>query len=258
LAQPVAAAGPKSRAAPPPPAEEPLSRVLTPPVETDLGGVFFLINLALALGLYGDFSTPDEPGIDLHPWDFVTLLARELLAEPAGPDDPVWALLSGLAGRRPRDRPGAGFAPSLDWQVPPEWVVPFGADGTWRWSRAGGRLRVEHDAGFLVLDLTRASLSALRPYGLPRLRRKALARESAVPLRRWVARVGRYAIARLALAGVDAQTLLRRPARVHVSPAHVDVVMALATLPLEIRRAGLDRDPGFVPATRRHLAFHFE
>jgi hypothetical protein len=32
---------------------------------------------------------------------------------------------------------------------------------------------------------------------------------------------------------------------------------ALAELPIEIRIAGLDRDPGWVPAAGRFIAFHF-
>jgi hypothetical protein len=44
---------------------------------------------------------------------------------------------------------------------------------------------------------------------------------------------------------------------VHISPSHVDVVLSLAELPVEIRLAGLDRDPGWIPAAGRYLAFHF-
>jgi hypothetical protein len=51
--------------------------------------------------------------------------------------------------------------------------------------------------------------------------------------------------------------LLRHRARVFVSPAHVDVELSLAELPLAIRFAGLDRTPGWIPAAGHFVAFHF-
>ena len=50
----------------------------------------------------------------------------------------------------------------------------------------------------------------------------------------------------------------RHPAQVVATPTRVDVHLALAELPLALRLAGLDRDPGWVPAAGRALAFHFE
>jgi hypothetical protein len=54
-----------------------------------------------------------------------------------------------------------------------------------------------------------------------------------------------------------ATVLLMHTARVHVTDTHVDVLLSLDELPLAIRRAGLDRDPGWLPAAGRFLAFHF-
>ena len=51
-------------------------------IETTLGGLFYLINLSLFLNLYGDFTTPLQPGISLNIWDFVTLIGQQLLGEP--------------------------------------------------------------------------------------------------------------------------------------------------------------------------------
>jgi hypothetical protein len=45
---------------------------------------------------------------------------------------------------------------------------------------------------------------------------------------------------------------------VHVTATHVDVMLSLADLPIAIRFAGLDRNPGWIPAAGRYLAFHFE
>jgi len=52
--------------------------------------------------------------------------------------------------------------------------------------------------------------------------------------------------------------ICRQRAQVCVTPTHVDLFFRLADLPIEIRRSGLDRDPGWVPAAGRFIAFHFE
>jgi hypothetical protein len=231
-------------------------------VETGLGGLFFLVNLALHLGLIADFSAPDEPAAGVDPWDLVTLLGRELL-DPPDPGDPVWALLAELAGREEREPPGRGFDPGDDWRLPPDWLEPWPDPGEWIWSAARARLRIRHPAGFLVVDVRDGSLEReLARYGFSRARRARVSAAGARggPATRWARRLAPYVQARLALGlGVErpAQLLLRRYARVHVTAVHVDVELTLAEHPLEIRLSGLDRDPGWLPAAGRHLAFHF-
>ena len=61
--------------------------------------------------------------------------------------------------------------------------------------------------------------------------------------------------------GVDHERLplfFMRPARIVVSPTHLDVYLSLAELPIEIRLSGLDRDPGWVPAAGKFVAFHYD
>jgi hypothetical protein len=240
-------------------------------VETELAGAFYLLNLALNLGLYADFSRPLEPGLALDPWDLLALLTPRLLEEPSH-DDALWRLLARLAGRGPRVRPGRGFRPRRAWRTPPAWLEPFDHDGLWRWSAARNTLRLVHPAGFptTAVPRTQASphaqlereLRRLRPLA-PNLQRTTLRPEPGQPLARWTSRLAAYSDARLrrALAlgpddSVDA-LLLRHRARVIVTPSHVDVTFRLADLPLEIRFAGLDRTPGWIPATGRFVAFHF-
>ncbi|MFL6227739.1 MAG: hypothetical protein ACJ741_03055 [Pyrinomonadaceae bacterium] len=249
-------------------------------IETRYGGLFFLVNLALFLELYGDFTAPSAPGLPLPIWDFVALLGRALCGAEVEAD-PVWSLLARLAGRDPRaDRrsaPGEGFEPPAEWRTPVEWLKSFTDGGNWRWSAARGRLRVSHPAGFLVFDValardaTRAQLTReLRPYlearpGL-RLRRVASRRDGEGCDARglWLRRLTEYVRARLSRAlGAEgprelSRLLCERRARIFVTAARVDVSMRLAELPVEIRFAGLDRDPGWVPAAGRHVAFHFE
>jgi hypothetical protein len=246
------------------------------PIETRLGGVFYLLNLALYLGLYGDFTQPEEPGIELDPWDLVNLLAARLGGGDESEPDDLWPLLAALAIREQGQRPGRDFHPPREWRIPPEWLDPFREDTwlePWRWSSAGGRILVEHPAGFPVLDIPsqgrpsrRRVAAALRRYGrIVPLRRTALPgpQRDRRPLARWLTRLGNYARARLAVAlscAPDAvsDVLFRHDARVVVTPTTVDVAMSLADLPISIRFAGLDRDPGWIPAARRAVRFHFE
>src|SRR6185436_225185 len=253
-----------------------------PAVPTALGGLFLLVNLGLYLNLYGDFTQPRAPGIALDPWDFAALLGRELL--PAArrgrlARDPAWRLLAELAGREPVDAPGAGFHPPRAWRIPHAWLAPFDdARAAWRWSAADGRLRVLHPAGFLALDVAaRGEPSAQLARELARLGAPPpqLAREGEVPARpaaavappalaRWVGWLAPYAAARLRAAlgartpAAAARTALLLPARVAISPGRVDLTIPLAALPLALRRAGLDRTPGWIPAAGRHVAVHFD
>ena len=251
--------------------------------ETDLGGVFYLLNLGLALGLYGDFTTPLRSGIALSPWDFVALLARRLLGEEVAAD-PVWPLLALLAGREPYEPPGRGFDPPAEWRLPPEWLAPFAGEGPWRWEATGGRLVLDHPTGFPILDLpidagdpARQLRRALRAYpGRPpvRARRRPASaashsgtqepRNPGTPLDRWLDWLAPYVRARLARApglaerGDPPHLLCRGRARVVATATHLDVTFRLADLPVEVRLAGLDRDPGWVPAAGRFVAFHYE
>jgi hypothetical protein len=54
------------------------------------------------------------------------------------------------------------------------------------------------------------------------------------------------------------ELLLRRHATVLVSATRVDVRFRLDELEVEIRLAGIDRDPGWVPAAAHTVAFHFD
>ncbi|MEL7260702.1 MAG: hypothetical protein AAGK69_04945, partial [Pseudomonadota bacterium] len=51
--------------------------------------------------------------------------------------------------------------------------------------------------------------------------------------------------------------ILRRAARIDVAPAEIDVVFAMADADAATRRAGLDVDPGWVPALGHIVRFHY-
>jgi hypothetical protein len=260
----------------PVPSPSPREPLLAEEIETNFGGLFHLVNLALFLNLYGDFTSPAHPGLPLPFWDFVALLGRKLAGRGVEAD-PVWPLLARLAGRADDAEPGEGFEPPDEWRVPPEWLVPFKPDGDWLWSARAGRLSLRHPAGFLALDVPRGRTRAestlareLRTLAAnritPRLRPvgRDLGAGGRTPLARWLERLTGYARARLRRAlGVENATALsrllcERRARVFVTAARVDVMMRLGDLPIQIRYAGLDRDPGWVPSAGRHVAFHFD
>jgi hypothetical protein len=261
-------------------------------IETRFGGIFYLLNVALALGLYGDFTQPLKPGIALSPWNWLALLGRAWFGR-AFERDPVWRLLAELAGSSPGSEPGREFAPSEVWQVPDEWLAPWGKAGRLRPSYDRRRLRVWHPAGFALLDAPRRmgpnplrQASALlgagsRPLLGSAIERRRFCRSGlqtatrqppprglktapTANVARWLDCLLPYLVARLqrALGATDPAAMpalvCRHPARVYRTAAHLDIHLSLAGLPIELRIAGLDRDPGWIPAAGRTIAFHFE
>jgi hypothetical protein len=250
-------------------------------IETQFGGLFYLVNLGLYLNLYGDFTTPATPGIELNIWDFVALVGEELTGSN---DDPIWEFLAHLAGREPEQAPGERFEPDDSWRVPPEWLTYFSSSQPWQWSASDGRLRLSHPEGFLVLDVPldssapadqlRAEIEEyesvlpgtlnleLSSAAIFNRNSETVTRYASPEVRAWLSRLMPYIGARLraAMATEDdlASLVCRRFARVDATDTHVDVFFGLADLPLEIRLAGLDRDPGWVPAAGRFIAFHFD
>jgi hypothetical protein len=160
---------------------EPLDAIT---IETNLGGLFYLINLAIFLEIYSNFTSPVEQlHDDLSIWDFVAIVGKELDQESN--DDPIWDFLRKFADRD-------------DELTTPPWLA----------------------------DL------------LPHIR------------------------ARLHLAlGINsdlAEILLHHYAKITITPAHLDVFFSLTDHPIELRLSGLDRNPGWVPAAGRFIAFHYD
>ena len=193
-------------------------------IETEFGGVCYFINLGLFLNLYGDFTTPLQPGLDLPIWDFVALVAQDILGDDVT-RDPIWALLARLADRAEDEPPGAHFDPTRN-------VI--------------ARSVVGDEA--ISLD---GNGDCFAPTGL-----------AMTPLGIWLADLMSIIRPRLQLAlGVSTEELPRyfkQRARIVVSAVNFDAYFALADLPIEIRLSGLDRDPGWVPAAGRTVRFHYD
>ncbi|MCA9558628.1 MAG: hypothetical protein KC583_08700, partial [Myxococcales bacterium] len=256
---------------------------------TDLGGAFFLINVALALDLYADFTAPARASLPLSIWTFIQRVAGGLLAPPSAAhanraDDPLWRFLAEMAADDP-----PGPAPA-EWRVPARWLAAFPEPATWglaaafaptsqsRRPNAGrgpgaatdapggstGRIQLHHPAGFLLADVP-AHADPLRDLDPPTPLGPAAPRAThADPWQRWfddwLLPYLRPRLQRgLGLSDGDriGPVLLAQRATVQLGPERLDVHFRLETAAIEVRLAGLDRDPGFVPAAGRAISFHF-
>jgi hypothetical protein len=210
---------------------------------TALGGIFFLLIVALHLNLYGDFSSPRDKGIGLDIWDFLSLLALVFIGDQSR-DDAVWEVLAKLAGRKKEELAGRYFEPPENWRLPEEWLEPFPEAFAGKEVIRQGRVQMWHPAGFLLTD------ESLDPTADP-----------GDDLARWLNCIVLYIRARLIRAlGRDdaAEFLIRIPARIALTSTHVHIHYSLDRHPIEIRLAGLDLDPGWIPAAGRYVAYHFD
>jgi hypothetical protein len=194
-------------------------------------------------------------------------------------EDPVWRMLARLAGRLDCDAPGADRDAPDDWTISSDWLAPWGKATHVHYNATRKRLRLWHTCGFVLFDVPRDSQKSPLAQAhelcatVAWLRTATLLRATptgAYPRRKstwqsWMGYFMPYLSARLALAlhlnegDVNGSTLVcRHSAELQCSSSTLDVRLSLATLPLPIRAAGLDRDPGWIPAAGRSLVFHFE
>jgi hypothetical protein len=239
-------------------------------IDTEFGGVFYLINLGIFLELYSDFTAPMGRNLTLSIFDFIALLG-ERLSQGQIKDDPLWELLAHLAGRTELDAPGKGFEPPDEWRLPAQWLEAFPDQYRLEWMTKGKRLRVQHPAGFLLLDLPLSDSAAKQ------LKREMMVYNATAEwqlehksfrfsrtgnsLEQWLDWIVPFVLARLrrALGSADPALLVCvQPASILSTDVHLEVFFALSAHPLELRLAGLDRDPGWVPAAGSFVRFHYQ
>jgi hypothetical protein len=224
--------------------------------QTGFGGVFFLVNLLLALGLYPDFTRPRDRGLDPSPFWLLDRLAQRMFG-PAYRRDPLhrWLETVGLPGSLPSR-----------WEVDPQWLrrLPRGGHA---FRRSRTRSILWDLRGFALVDGPSAGPPARTGWRnrYPEFGARVPCPPQPRPTQprqrdaRWIACLAEFLAVRIALAGeglgVDS---LRLPARVRPDEERLEIVFALADLPVELRLAGLDRDPGWLPAEGRALHFRFE
>ena len=113
----------------------------------------------------------------------------------------------------------------------------------------------ELDSEAMKLAAQFAGKSLLLPDALSAPAAALLALVAGAPCMLFAARAG-------ASAGDTAEALvarhLARRARVRIDHERIDVILAAEDVDLDVRRAGLDRDPGWLPWLRRTVRFVFE
>lgn len=215
-------------------------------------GFFFLVNAFLAMGLYPDFTRPADSGLALPPTRLLDQLALGWFG-PRYADDRLHAALAPV---------GADPALPDRWQVPPEWLRAFPEEPMAIAVTRGRYRTVWHEAGFPLTD--EASRAAARR----RLSNSQATAGFRPPMRlpsaqsaRWLACLALYLDARIRRATGDPAlglASLAIPGRCRITADRIDIDLALADLPLPLRMAGLDRDPGWLPVEGRSIAFHFQ
>jgi hypothetical protein len=254
--------------------------------DTRLGGAFYLLNLMAGLDLPNCYEEDWRLATDLGSWGLLELLCRSLLnrGDAAALADPLWSLLAALDGRESGTFPGARLRDPGRFRLPRQWPLT-GADALgwttdrgslWLWVEQGPLLAEVPPPADLVCEPVAMALARdylpgvpLRPCAAGEIPLAGLDGRLTADLapgpRRWLERTLPYLHFRLRLAlGADTrhedlgERLLCYAARVYLSSAHLDVVLRLSDVSVALRRAGLDRDPGWLPELGRVVLFHFE
>ncbi len=200
-------------------------------IATKLGGVFYLINVVERFPPTVQADEPASEEVSMTRWEWLDALARGLLGRAGWVDwqDALWPCLAELGGRDLHQPPGTAWPPAN----------PTALLRHWR-----------------EVDHLEDPIELIPPHSLPGC---GLAPVAAA----WIAPVLPFIESKLAGAlGCRTDelvpTLLEAPARVFVTATHVDVVLPLEAISLPVRRAGLDRDPGWLPAWGRVIQFQFD
>ena len=204
------------------------TRVHVDAVVTELGGVLFLANVLAHLRFFDRLDDHFRVTSTIGAWGWLEIVARCLLgsghAEAA--HDPIWEAIAELDGRPPRTPISASIRMVRHPRLPDAWPIPAKVP----------RSRLRPLAFDAPPDLRRL-LDLLIPY----LRHRLLTALD-LPLNRRAALASR---------------LFYRRARLEWSATHVDVHMDMSEIDIAVRLAGLDANPGWVPALGRVVTFHF-
>ena len=192
------------------------------------------------MGLYPDFTRPAEAGLALAPTRLLDRLALHWFGSPFGGDHLHKALAPD----------GANDPPLPDrWQVEPAWLEAFAGEGDSSTVTTSRHHKRWHPAGFPLAHKPRRKRDGRRKRG-----------QRHDPSARWLRCLSLYLDARIRRATDDPAlglSSLAIPGHCRISADRIDIDLALADLPLPLRLAGLDRDPGWLPAEGRAIAFHF-
>ena len=264
---------------------------------TELGGILYLLHLLTWLGLPGGWDDAGVFAEGMSGWAIVEAFARGLAGTWLASylDDPIWQLLAMLDGRAAQEPLGVGLPRQTAFRLPLQWLLHFTpATPTWLAIIDDARLRmVDKDGGYLVIDAPLSEQSpeeailteieAYRSQGIDIRWRLGHCDETGKPTpfaplapvvlacmsesaAWWLERVLgflRFFMARRLGdstfdAGQLAPMLFERPGQLMAGRTHIDLHMAMDQISLPIRRAGFDRDPGWMPDLGRIVLFHFD
>jgi hypothetical protein len=244
-------------------------------LRTGLGGAFYLLNVLEWLDIPASASGAGEPGPTMNRWGVLAGALAALVGgrhAPAWPGvdlaDPLFALLDELSGpsRNDVEAPWA-------YRCPPAALASLGSAGEpWRWWSAGERLVIV--AGRIAIaDVPLGGDEGPAP-DLEHVvaREQALAVLAGTPdvpalpadpevapqhaARSWHERVAGLLTALLLRAHLE-PSMVAVPATVELTASTIRVRMRLDDVDLGVRRAGLDRDPGWVPELGRVVDLEF-
>jgi hypothetical protein len=252
-------------------------------VDTQLGGLMFLLNAMEALDLPACFEPDCGLATEVGAQGTLEALARVLLAGGADRSaDPVWTLLARLDGREPGQPPRGEGLRAKTLRLPATWLAPLGAEvEPLNLAIGSDRIVLRAAPGFPIADLKLAQGDPVAVAGAEVARTNRVATVIAhtyedspplelpdwpAPLVRWTGFVApflRHRLARALCPGCGsseglAGELLEMPARLHATATHLDLVAPLEAVRLPVRLAGLDRSPGWLPHLARVVLFHFK
>ncbi len=213
----------------------------------------------------------------LNPWALLGALAVGLLGRrfPEFAADPLWAAVDELGGEETLRPWGASLLPETAFRLPPAWLdllppqqlVAYRESASagsrsgrpsrvicWRTCRQTPRWRAARAEWPGLVEV------AVQPAGIDDL--PAGANQLLAPaLTWWVQRLQPFVAQFLTrLAGLrpdGAAALFHQPGTLYASRTHVDLVLSVEQISIPLRRAGLDRTPGWRPEFGHIITIHF-
>lgn len=235
---------PATMAPSPPTPPAPLPYLVAPDqrFDTGYGGLFFLLNAFVALGLYPDFTRPLGARLAPSPLWLADRIGRYWFGR-AYRRDPLaaWIAAHAAPGRLPRE-----------WRPEPAWLAGFPAKGI-AFHRDRDRATLWSPADFPLADGPTERIA--RP-----LRARLAVDPPKLPRRtsdRWAACLALYLDARLRAVAGCGLSALALPAEIRTLDLDLRARFRLDCHPIALRIAGLDRNPGWQPAEGRSFAFVF-
>jgi hypothetical protein len=171
----------------------------------------------------------------LSAWAVLEALACALLGGRRFPDDPIWAVLAVLDGRDAGARIGEDCPGPVPFHLPEGWRAVYDTDASLLDAPPQDLWPIDADvwiaphAGVWL----RGALPVIRALLVGALADPTLTPDEAIDL------------------------ILMKDGQLSISHTHVDLTLSSRDADVRLRRAGLDLDPGWVPALGMIVLFHF-